>query len=296
MILNPKLFAATSVAALAIAGAASATTLSITFQNNNGFGFITTPVYAGFHDGGFDAFDVGSAASAGVEQVAELPIPPFAGVVDPEDPAMQPFGNRLANERRADQDGDGVDSQGAFIANGGPILDGASATIEVDIANPGVNQFASFLAMVVPSNDTFFGNDDPMAYRLFDDAGNFILTQDIVITAGSIYDAGTELASLDGSTIGDPVANPSGILAGVAENGVITSIFDDLDSDGDNGFAELSDLFGAFGVADTSSISRDTEFFRISISEVAPVPLPASAPLLLGALGLIGWGVRKKRA
>ncbi|MEM6900968.1 MAG: spondin domain-containing protein [Pseudomonadota bacterium] len=283
MILNPKLFVATSLAALGFASAASATTLSITFQNTNGFGFITTPVYAGFHDGGFDAFDVGDTASAGVEQVAELPIPPFI--------ASQ--GNLLAAERIADQNGDGVDSQGAFIANGGPILDGASATIEVDIANPGVNQFASFLAMVVPSNDTFFGNDDAMAYRLFDDAGNFILTEDIVITAGAIYDAGTELASLNGSTLGDMTVNPDGITAGVAENGVITSIFDDLDGDGENGFAELSDLFGAFGVADTSSISKETEFFRISISEVAPVPLPASSPLLLGALGLMGWSARR---
>ncbi|MEM7472816.1 MAG: spondin domain-containing protein [Pseudomonadota bacterium] len=281
MTLKTTLLTAASAVTLLATSGASATTLSITFENNNGFGFLTTPVYAGFHDGGFDAFDAGSAASAGVEQVAELPIPPFANVVDPDDPNGNTFGNRLAAERRADQDGDGVDSQGAFIANGGPILDGASATIEVDIANASVNQYASFLAMVVPSNDTFFGNDNPLAYRLFDHAGNLILNN-ISITAGMIYDAGTEINEFATSTAAD-------ILLSNEENGVITSIFG-TDADGDNGFENLAQLFG---LGDVSSISPDTEFFRISISEVAPVPLPASAPMLLAGLGLLGWRARQ---
>ena len=260
--------AATTAAALCVAGAAGATTLSITFENVNGAGFLVTPVYAGFHDGGFDAFNEGEAASAGVEQVAELPIPPFI-------PTM---GNLLAAERQADQDGDGVDSQGTFIANGGPIADGSSATIEVDIADPTVNRYASFLAMVVPSNDTFFGNDDPLAYELFDMSGD-LMTNMIEITAGSIYDAGTEVSVFDGST-------QQNITGGADEGGVVTSIFDPTA----DGFASLLSLFGVDG----TGLAADDVVFRISIEELAPVPLPASGALLLGALGLVGWNSRRK--
>lgn len=272
MIKKCNLLAVSAALTLSAAGFANATTLSITFENNNGFGFATTPVYAGFHDGGFDAFNVGEAASEGVEQTAELPIPPN----------LDGRGNLIAGERRADQDGDGVNSQGAFIANGGPILDGQSATIQVDIADPTVNRFATFLAMVVPSNDTFFGNDNPMAWELFDMAGNLQLNT-IEINAGAVYDAGTEINEFLTST-------QDQILLSNEENGVITSIFD-VDSDGDNGFANLEQLFG---LGDTSSITRDTVLFTISIEDVTAVPLPASAPLLLGALGLLGWRARRK--
>ncbi|MEM9581548.1 MAG: spondin domain-containing protein [Pseudomonadota bacterium] len=273
MKLKHSLWVSAGAAALLTASAASATTLSITFENVNGAGFLVTPVYAGFHDGGFDAFDAGSAASEGVEQVAELPIPPN----------LDGRGNLLAAERRANQDGDGVDSQGTFIANGGPIADGGSATVEVDIADPTVNRYASFLAMVVPSNDTFFGNDNPLAYELFDAMGN-LTTSMIEITAGSIYDAGTEINDFATST-------QAMILKGADEGGVITSIFDE-DAAGNNGLENLATLFG---LGDVSSITRDTVFFRIGVEEVAPVPLPASAPLLLGALGLAGWGVRRRQ-
>lgn len=271
---NTKLFAAAGALTLLMGTAASATSLNLRFDNVNGFGFLVTPVYAGFHDGGFDAFNAGEAASEGVEQVAELPIPPN----------LDGRGNLLAGERQANQDGDGVDSQGTFIADGGPIADGGSATVQIDIADPMVNRYASFLAMVVPSNDTFFGNDNPLAYEIFDEMGN-LATSFIEITAGSIYDAGTEINDFATSTQGD-------ILAGDDENGVITSIFEE-DANGNNGFANLAELFG---LGDLSSITRDTVVFRISIEEATPVPLPATAPMLLGALGLVGWGARRRKS
>ena len=52
--------------------AAQATTLEISITNTaQAGGFAITPVYSAFHDGAFDAFDAGSAASAGVELIAE---------------------------------------------------------------------------------------------------------------------------------------------------------------------------------------------------------------------------------
>jgi len=272
---NFKLLAATA-AGVICATSASATSLNLTFNNSNGFGFLVTPVYVGIHDGTFDAFNVGEAATPGIEQVAELPVPPF----------IPDQGNRIAAERQADQDGDGTDSQGAFIPGAaGPIADGESATITVDVADPTVNQFGTFLAMVVPSNDTFFGNDAGDAYQLFDLTGS-VIEQTISITAGQIYDAGTELANFDTSTqAGDD------IVLSDDENGVITRLLDNTStaSSGAGTFQDLADLFGL--TADVSSITRDTVFFTIDVAatpDLAPVPLPAGAALMLTGFGAFG--------
>ncbi len=37
------------------------------------------------------------------------------------------------------------------------------------------------------------------------------------------------------------------------------------------------------------------QYYIAGLTAVAPVPLPATAPLLIGALGLMGWGVRRRR-
>lgn len=215
----------------------------------------------------------GQLDQEGVAQAAELPVPPN----------LDGRGNLIAGERQANQDGDGVDSQGTFIANGGPIADGQSATVEIDIANPAVNQYLTLLAMVVPSNDTFFGNDDPLLWRLFDDNGDLALNS-FDVTASMVYDAGSEVNEFDTSTQAD-------IVASTEENGVITSIFDE-DADGDNGFENLAQLFG---LGDVSNITRDTVLFSVSISDVTPVPLPASAPLLLAGVGFLGWRARRTK-
>ena len=273
-----KLLAATA-AGVICATSASATSINLTFNNENGFGFLVTPVYVGIHDGTFDAFNVGDAATPGIEQVAELPVPPF----------IADQGNRIAAERQADQDGDGVNSQGAFIPGAaGPIADGESATITVDVANPSVNQFATFLAMVVPSNDTFFGNDTADAYQLFDMSGS-VIAQTISITAGQIYDAGTELANFATSTqAGDD------IVLSDEENGAITRLLDNTStaSGGAGTFQDLADLFGLTG--DFSSITSDTVFFTVDVAP-APVPLPAGAALMLTGLGAFGIAARRRK-
>ena len=46
--------------------------------------------------------------------------------------------------------------------------------------------------MVIPSNDAFIANGDPLAHRLFDDRGNFI-GEDFVVTGADVLDAGTEV-------------------------------------------------------------------------------------------------------
>ncbi len=272
--LKLKLLLGASAITVMAAGAANATTIDITFNNTNGFGFLVTPVYTGLHSGQFDAFNEGEAASTGVEQIAELPVPP------------QPV-NLIAPERLAVE----PESQGGFILGpGGPILDGQSGTVSIDVADPTTNQFATFLAMFVPSNDTFLGNDDPMAYQVFDAQGN-VIEQTIEITGQSIWDAGTEINQLFGS------AGVMGqdINLGDTEDGVVTRLIDIDDGQGGDGFDALEALFGLTGAG---SITADTVLFTIDIEAGAPaaVPLPAGLPLLFGALGALGLAKRRKKA
>ncbi|MET1412305.1 spondin domain-containing protein [Roseibium sp. HPY-6] len=258
-----------SVMGLLIAGTANATTVDITFNNSNGFGFLVTPVYTGLHSGNFDAFNKGATASAGIEQIAEVPVPPNPpNLIAPERLAVEP------------------NSQGGFISGPGPILDGQSATLTIDVTDPATNRYATFLSMFVPSNDTFFGNDDPFAYEIFDDMGNLI-EQTIQITGRSIWDAGTEVNQLFGAA-----APGQNIQLGDDENGVITRLIDiDAGLDG-NGFGALGALFG---IADAGSITADTVLFTIDIeASPTPVPLPAGGALLLGGLGVMGFVARKR--
>ncbi|WP_421979442.1 spondin domain-containing protein [Roseibium sp.] len=257
-----------SVMGLLMAGSAQAATIDITFNNSNGFGFLVTPVYTGVHSGSFDAFDAGSAASAGVEQVAEVPVPP--------NPPNLIAGERLAVE---------PNSQGGFIFGpGGPIQDGESGTLTIDVADPTTNRYATFLSMFVPSNDTFFGNDNPFAYEIFDAAGN-VIEQTIEITGSSIWDAGTEVNQLLGAAFPG-----QDIQDGAVEGGVIQRLLDIDDGMGGNGFNALEALFG---VTNAGLITSDTVLFTIDI-EATPVPLPAGGVLLLGGLGAMGFVARRR--
>ncbi|MGC3938831.1 spondin domain-containing protein [Roseobacter sp. EG26] len=278
---------AVSAVGASFAFSAQATTIQITVTNNQASGGLAiTPLYTAFHDGSFDAFDLGGTASAGLELIAETGMP--RGVL----PDNTPFG--IAVEREAQL----PNSQGTVIAAGAPMTSNpppiqpgetGSTTLHVD-ANSAV--YFTFLSMLLPSNDHFIGNDNPLAYQLFDDAGNFTGNRTINVTGAQIYDAGTEANGLTGAAFiqgADITASPAG--EGTIQQGIPLSseLFgpDVLLATGDTLNPSLIDFTsnpGAFNL------------LTIEISELAPVPLPASAPLLLGALGLIGWRSRRKAA
>ena len=276
------------LASVPATAASAASMLSITVENLTGEGgFSFTPLYLGFHDGSFDAFDVGQTASAGVELLAELGVP---------GPGSEP--GTIANERlQADPD-----SEGAVIAapgNGVPTIDpGETVTRTVEVERAASNQYLTFLSMLVPSNDTFFGNDNPFAYQLFDDQGRFNGPLTIDITAEIFYDAGTEVNSaVDGPAFVVDTGNPAfpggaDAQAGTAENGVIV-----LAGNPVLGFESVST---PVGMLDDSLLRFADDragfsFARITIGEtVAPVPLPAGAWLGLSALGALG-GLRAMR-
>ena len=255
------------LASTLLASAASATTLEITVTNEQGGGGLyLTPLLSIFHDGTYDTFDAGSSAGAGVELLAEEGSP--AGVI---------------GEIDAVNASSGTDHATAVIANpagfaGAPVLDpGEVTTIQVDLDTV-TQRFFSFLSMVIPSNDTFIGNDTATAYELFDVNGEFVFTNPIEIFAGDAWDAGTELDDGNGAAFAPPT------LLGATDtpNGVVTAL------------SNLYFLIDRPQAPGGTVQSASGLLASISITEVAPVPLPAGLPLLFGALGAIGLLRRKK--
>ncbi len=247
--------------------------IQIDIAHGNNTDLSLTPVWFGFHNGLFDMFDVGSPANSplgtsAVELVAEL------GDTSQITADFSAF------------PGIPGDIQGTIASTVGapPIQPGETATGFVTPINPAAYQYFSFLSMIVPTNDTFVGNDDPFAYRIFnaagqliDELGNLTTSRTITLLGSSILDAGTEI----NNNFGAAFAQGQDGTLGDDENGVVT-----LGSD-------LSAFLGTTDVTGrqiNTLIGDDDVLATITISIV---PEPATASLLgLSALGL----VRRRRA
>ncbi|MBD3162780.1 MAG: hypothetical protein GF346_10365 [Candidatus Eisenbacteria bacterium] len=160
-----------------------------------------TPAWVGFHDGDYEAFDVGSAADPFVERLAE-------------DGNTAPLFDDFASEEPGGSQETIPSDQGIpQIAPG----ESATATFVLDASDP-ANRFFSYLSMVIPSNDAFIGSDAPQSTRIFDANGNFLGAY-LTISGGAVLDAGTE--------VNDEIPEHTAFFGqtepdtGVDENGVI---------------------------------------------------------------------------
>ena len=182
-------------------GSAEATELKVSFENlaPEG-GFTLTPLWVGFHEGGFDLFSPGSAASAGLELLAE------------EGDASTLSGEFAGAGRVAKM---GIGNSAGF--GEAPVVEpGETAVDTVSVVNGAANAFFSYASMVIPSNDAFIGNGDPTAYQVFDAAGNFTGPVVIDVLGQDIWDAGTEVNDTMGaafSTIGGVGTDEDGTVA-----------------------------------------------------------------------------------
>ena len=137
-------------ATLAMAANAMAATLRVTVDNlapvNGSF---LTPVWVGFHDGSFDIYDRGVSLNlfSGTEALVE-------------DGNNGPLSDRFATTVT-----DGV--QGTlFGPNIPPLAPGESTRFSFEV-DPSSGQYFSYASMVIPSNDAFIANGDPLAHQIF---------------------------------------------------------------------------------------------------------------------------------
>ncbi|WP_146344833.1 spondin domain-containing protein [Falsiphaeobacter marinintestinus] len=157
-------------------------------------GTFLTPLWFAAHDGSFDLYNMGEAASAGLEALAE-------------DGNFAPINGEVTA-------GDADAVTGAVVGAGGPIATGetASVLVEVDGAS---NGYLSLAAMILPSNDAFVGTGDSIA--LFDYYGDFLGEQTIEFAGSDVLDAGTEENTEEDAAF----LNQAAPDTGVDENGVV---------------------------------------------------------------------------
>lgn len=250
--MSPVHTAVATFALLTAAGLAQAqmVQLRVTVQNLSPANSLTfAPLRVGFHNGTFDAFNNGQTATAPIISIAE------GGSGSDWFPAF------AAAEPDA--------TLGTVVSMpAGPLLPGATASAMFTV-DPSVNRFFTFASMVVPSNDHFIGNDNPMQYMLFDAMGNLNISS-ISQFGRDIWDAGSELE--------DP-ANAAFLTVGTnslrtPQNGVVNFNFDRLDT--------FNGLTTAAGYVFNRQIVASDEVYRISF-QVIPTP-GAAAVLGLGGL------------
>lgn len=255
-------FLATTVAVAAVFVANSCATADIfevEFENlQSAGGFSFTPAWVGFHDGTFDTHDVGTTASGSFEALAELG--DTSGIAGD-------FTN--AGFLATDQ---GVLGQPAGFG-GAPIVE--PGEIASMLFNTNEN-FFSYASMIIPSNDNFIANGNPMAFDVSTLAPGQSLTFDVVV----LYDAGTEQNDPDDGAAFS--ATGGGAAGGTDENSVITV----------QNIAAFNAVFGGTATPNgdvTENLSNPIARFTIT----AAVPEPGSAAVL-GVFALAGF-LRRRR-
>ncbi len=257
------------IAALALAGAASlflpaasaiAAPLKVTITNNqDAGGLYLTPFLTVLHDGSYDAFDAGAPASIGVETVAET------GNTAPE---AANAGSNPANLVTTITGSDKTPLP--------PVLAPGETTTVVLNADPTTNRYLSFLSMVIPTNDSFLGNDNPMAYEVYAADGSFTGLAPIQIFGANIWDAGTEANDNEGAAFS-------------ANGGTATDTTGNITLGSD-----LSAYLGTGTAAGTTLAFLPGASDLIATISVSAVPIPAPIGLALLGFGVLGFIGRRK--
>ena len=215
-----------------------------------------SPLSVGFGNGTYDSFDAGALAGPAIQGIAEFGSP------------ADWFPAFMAAEPNA--------TLGQVVPDpAGPLLPGQSASTEFTVDSTS-NRYFSFGAMVVPSNDYFIGNDSPMAYELFDNAGQLNLTS-ISLYGRDVWDAGTEVDGVFGAAF----LMGSDAMDHIADDEPVAHDYMDLDM--------FNGLTTGAGYDFDRQFGADDAIYRISF-RIVPEP---------GALALLALGgafpIRRRR-
>ncbi|WP_414552018.1 spondin domain-containing protein [Anabaena sp. CCY 0017] len=255
------------VSTLTMATAATAANLKVTVENlAPANGLVVTPLWVGFHDGSFNIFNLDEPASISLERLAE-------------DGTTAPIANTFLSS------GSGL-VEGTILGpgispNSPPVIPPGTTTtrtFKVD-GSLATSRYFSYATMIVPSNDAFIANENPLAFQIFDNLGKFI-GADFIVSGNRIWDAGTEVN--DEIPINTALLGQTQPNTGVTENGVVRQ---------HPGFIPGGNILTAFPNADFTT--PDYQVVRIRVEKV-PEPASTIGLLLVGSLLWVGQSFTKQ--
>lgn len=218
-------------------------------------GTFLTPLWFGFHDGTFDTYDRGRPSSPGLESLAE-------------DGATELISTEFTLAGFGTVQGAIAGPSGAA----GPIDPDETAQfiVTLDSRNP-QSRFFSYASMIIPSNDFFIANGNERAHRIFDDQGNF-LGADFLVLGNQVLDAGTE--------VNDEVPANTAFFGqqapdtGVDENGVVRVA---------QGFIPNGPILSDPRFSNANFTAPGYQVARIRVTATNPV-FPVAAPVSLASV------------
>jgi hypothetical protein len=173
---------------------------------------------------------------------------------------------------------------------------GESASVVLNVNQPGVNRYLSYAAMIVPSNDAFVANDNPLAYPLFDDAGNFLGPVTIDVFGSDVNDAGTEVNSETSAAFLPEPYGQTGPNQGDDQGGVIMAHPGFNGSIGNPDGMPVNILGGMTATGATidtvlGDFTRDGG--NVPVARITIVPEPSGG--LLAAVALLPFAVARRK-
>jgi hypothetical protein len=223
-------------------------------------GTFLTPFWVGFHDGTFDLYNLGEPSSPELERIAED---------GDTGPLTMTFGMNPAGS-----------AQGTL--GSGPIAPGQMVSMLFTLDSMSMNsRYFSYASMIIPSNDFFIANANPLAFPVFSEKGK-AMSVNAVVMGSMVRDAGTEVNDelpMNTAFFGQMMPD-----TGVDEMGVITV---------PTGFIPGGPILSTAMFANADFTAMGYQVARI---EVEAVPEPSSMALMSFGIAGLAWYVRRRRA